>query len=55
MLSSGCVGDPVLARVWDTFVPWRTMFKGAPYENMSLLSPTQEDTKQLDRQKLPMM
>ena len=55
MLSSGCVGEPVLARVWDSFVPWRTMFKGAPYENMSLLSPTHEYESQLPRQKLPMM
>lgn len=53
MLSSGCVGDPVLARVWDTFVPWRTMFKGAPYANLSLLSPTVAYARQLPRQRLP--
>ncbi|KAF5843459.1 hypothetical protein DUNSADRAFT_15754 [Dunaliella salina] len=52
LLSAGCVGDPVLANIWDTFLPWRSL-KAEEFEHVSMLCPTRHFAHQLPRGVLP--
>eukprot|EP00200_Dunaliella_tertiolecta_P003911 CAMPEP_0202347594 /NCGR_PEP_ID=MMETSP1126-20121109/5888_1 /ASSEMBLY_ACC=CAM_ASM_000457 /TAXON_ID=3047 /ORGANISM="Dunaliella tertiolecta, Strain CCMP1320" /LENGTH=598 /DNA_ID=CAMNT_0048939165 /DNA_START=210 /DNA_END=2006 /DNA_ORIENTATION=- len=52
LLSAGCAGDPVLANIWDTFLPWRSL-KAEEFEHVSMLCPTRHFAHQLPRGVLP--